>query len=204
MPPEKLKINIDQRRLLVDQADRSGFVKAGDVVASFFITEVDEGPLALETLLQNGPLVLIFFRFAGCPACNIAIPYYNQHLAPQLSALGATLVGVSPQVPEKLRDIKERHALDFRIATDEANSLAHRFGIVYEYDEPSRRSSLESGSPIGDVTGTGTWELPMPSVVVIDRKGIVQFADVNPDWLVRTEPHGIIEAVQAINRRAAA
>ena len=204
MAADKLKINVDQRRLLVDTADRAAFVKAGDTVAPFTLTEVDEGELTLQALLQSGPAVLIFFRFAGCPACNIALPYYNQNLAPQLAALGATLVGVSPQIPERLRDIKDRHVLSFRIATDRDNALARRFGVLYEYDEPSRRASLESGSPIGEVTGTGTFELPMPTVVVIDGRGVVRFADVSPDWLVRTEPSVIIDAVRDIQRSAAA
>jgi peroxiredoxin len=204
MPADKLKINVDQRRLLVDTADRSGFVKAGEKVGPIALTEVDGGPLSLDALLKSGPAVLIFFRFAGCPACNIALPYYNQHLAPKLRAHGATLVGVSPQVPEKLRDIKHRHKLDFLIASDTDNSLARRFGILYAFDEASRRLSIESGSPIGDVTGTGTWELPMPATIVIDQTGTVRFSDVSPDWLVRTEPIDVIAAVQAVTARAAA
>jgi peroxiredoxin len=204
MPADRLKINIDQRRLLVDTADRSAFVKAGDTVQPFALTEVDGQSLTLEALLEDGPLVLIFFRFAGCPVCNVALPYYNQYLAPELRRLGATLVGVSPQVPEKLRDIKNRHGLNFLIATDADNALGRRFGILYSFDEASRRVSLESGSPIGDVTGTGTWELPMPTVVIIDQSGTVRFADVSPDWLVRTEPANIIDALKTITARAAA
>jgi peroxiredoxin len=204
MPADKLKINVDQRRLLVETAHRSAFVRAGDAVEPFELTEVDVGPLPLDALLKNGPVVLIFFRFGGCPACNIALPYYNQHLAPELGRLGATLVGVSPQVPERLREIKERHKLDFLIATDADNALGRRFGILYSFDEASRRLSVESGSPIGEVTGTGKWELPMPTAVVVDQAGTVRFADVSPDWLVRTEPADIIAAVKAITARAAA
>ncbi|MEQ1955640.1 peroxiredoxin-like family protein [Mesorhizobium sp. CN2-181] len=204
MPADKLKINVDQRRRLVETADRSAFVKAGDHIESFDLTEVDAGPLSLEAILKNGPLVLIFFRFAGCPACNIALPYYDQYLAPELRRLRSTLVGVSPQVPDRLRHIKERHNLDFLIATDTDNQLARRFGILYSFDEPSRRASIESGSPIGEVTGTGTWELPMPAAIVIDRTGTVRFADVSPDWLVRTEPGDIIATVREISERAAA
>ena len=36
MDPEALRINIDQRQLLVDTADRSGFVKVGDKVDPFY------------------------------------------------------------------------------------------------------------------------------------------------------------------------
>jgi peroxiredoxin len=48
------------------------------------------------------------------------------------------------------------------------------------------------------VTGTGTWELPQPTVVVIDAAGVVAFAEVSPDWLVRTEADAIIGVVKAL------
>jgi len=204
MARDKLKTNVEQRRTLVETADRSRFVKPGDVVAPFELHEVDGETLTLDGLTTSGPAVLIFFRFAGCPACNIALPYYDANLASDLSRLGATLVAVSPQVPDKLVDIKRRHDLSFLVATDRDNRLGRRFGILYSFDEASRRSSLESGTPIGEVTGTGTWELPMPSVVVIDRSGAVRFADVSPDWLMRTEPADIIRAVREILRAVAA
>ncbi|PRD49836.1 peroxiredoxin [Phyllobacterium myrsinacearum] len=204
MEPQALRINIDQRQLLVDTADRSGFVKAGDKVDAFALKEVGGAELSLRRLLETGPLVLVFFRFEGCPACNIALPYYNAHLAPAVKELGATLVAVSPQVPERLVGIKERHNLDFLVATDFGNDLARKLGILYGYDEPSRQAALAKGTSIGDITGTGTWELPMPATIVIDQTGTVRFADVSPDWLVRTEPENVIQAVRLIRERAAA
>lgn len=41
----------------------------------------------------------------------------------------------------------------------------------------------------------------MPAAIIIDQAGSVRFADVSPDWLVRTEPDDIIAAVQAITAR---
>lgn len=193
-----LQVNIDQRQTLVDQARESRFVRAGDTVPDFSLEEVDGARLTRDSLLDKGPVVLVFFRFATCPACNIALPYYNHHLAPGLAALGATLVGVSPQVPDRLVEIKRKHNLSFQIATDRDHALARRFGIVYSFDEPSRAAALAKGNPIGDVTGTGTWELPMPAVVVIGRDGVVHFADVSPDWLVRAEAEPVLQAVRSL------
>ena len=199
MDPAVLKVNIDQRRTLVDAADYEGFVKVGDRVESFTLRNVAGGELTLDELLAYGPAVLIFFRFAGCPACNLALPYYDRALWPELKSLGATLTAVSPQVPERLVEIKTRHTLGFAVASDIGNALARRFGILYSFDEASRRSSSANGSWIGEVTGTGTWELPMPTVVVIGQDRRVKFADVAPDWLVRTEAEPVIEAVRALD-----
>jgi peroxiredoxin len=202
--PQALQVNIDQRRTLVETADRAAWIKAGDRFPAFNLTEVDGGDLTLETLTGAGPAVLIFFRFATCPACNIALPYYARNLWPKLEALGASLTAVSPQVPERLVEIKRTHALGFNVATDRDNALGRRLGILYEFDEASKASARAKGSFIGDTTGTGTWELPMPTVVVIDVAGQVAFADVSPDWLVRTEAEPILDVVKSLSLTKAA
>jgi peroxiredoxin len=196
--PAVLKINIDQRQTLVETADRSAWVKAGDAVEPFVLKDVEGGDLTLESLTARGPLVLVFFRFAGCPACNIALPYYDKALAPALRDVGATLVAVSPQVPERLIEIRRRHELSFKVASDIDNELGRRFGILYTADEASQAAQRAKGGFIGDTTGTGTWELPQPAVVVIGHDRVVRFADVSPDWLVRTQADPVIAAVRDI------
>jgi peroxiredoxin len=198
MDPAKLAININQRKTLVDTADPSKWVKAGDRVKPFDLPEVDGGRVRLNELLERGPVVLVFFRFEGCPACNLALPYYQRNLLPGLRELGASLVAISPQVPERLRAIKARHSLQFSVASDLNNELSRQFGILYTFDEASQQSSLASGKPIGEVTGTGTWELPQPTAVVIGQNGVVSFADVHPDWLLRTEAEPILAAVAKV------
>lgn len=194
--PEALQVNINQRQRLVDNADTERFVKAGDHLEPFELLKVEGGVLSRDQLLANGPAVLLFFRFAGCPACNIAIPHYDRLLAAALKARGVPLVAISPQVPERLIEIKQRHNLSLQVASDKDNALARRLGILYSFDEASRQAALSKGSSIGEVTGTGTWELPQPTVVVLDSESRVVFAQVSPDWLVRAEAEPILQAVE--------
>ncbi len=203
--PAALQVNIDQRATLVAQARTARFIQPGDVVAEFAVPSVDGTTLQLGQLLVGGPVVLVFFRYAGCPACNIALPYYRDTLAPGLRELGATLLALSPQIPERLVEIRDRHALGFAVASDTGNEIGRRFGILYSYDEASRAASLARGKGIGEATGTGTWELPQPAVVVVDQAQVVRYADVSPDWLVRTESGDVLAAVRALaGQRAAA
>jgi len=196
--PEDLAYNINQRQDLVDHTDRSKFIAVGDVIANFTLPEVDGGAVVLDELLAKGPVVLIFFRFAGCPACNIAVPYYQRHLFPAATALGAALVAISPQIPGKLRDIKERHQLGFLVGSDAKNQLATRFGIAFTTSEAARNHQLSKGTDLGEITGTGTWDLPMPAVIVVDQQHVVRFVSISPDWLVRAEADEIIESLRNI------
>ncbi|SFN70435.1 peroxiredoxin-like family protein [Sphingomonas sp. OK281] len=192
--PGQLALNAGQRLDLVESFDPHGAVKAGDTIPDFALDGIDGTIIRRDALIADGPAVLIFFRFAGCPACNIALPVYQRALWPSLRDLGVPLVAVSPQVPSLLADIQQRHAFDFTIASDRDNLLARQLGITFEPNSATRQAAT---TPLGDVTGTGTWELPFPTAVVIGRTAVVEWADVTPDWMKRTEPDAILEAVQS-------
>jgi peroxiredoxin len=201
--PEKLAKNIGQREKLVAEFDPSSIVQVGDKVEPFALVDANGDTLTLDTLVAQGPAVLIFFRFAGCPACNLALPYYNRQLWPELSAAGIPLVAISPHLPEKgLGEIRDRHALSFQVAADRDNQLGRRFGITFS------RGEVPAGQPtpgwIGELTGTGTAEFPQPAVIIIDSDRIVRFVDVSPDWLVRTEAPAILAAVRRLETHPAA
>lgn len=204
--PDKLQRNIDQRQALVAAFDPAKVVKVGDRLDTFALELSTGGSADLDTLTSAGPVALVFFRFAGCPACNIALPHYDKALRPALEAAGIRLVGVSPHLPEKgLDEIRTRHGLGFDIASDRDNALARRFGIAFvPHDNPAIPANDESW--IGALTGTNSWELPQPAIVVIDSDHVVRFVDVSPDWLRRTEAGAVIEALAAaglVSREAA-
>ncbi len=71
-------------------------------------------------------------------------------------------------------------------------------------NEAANAAAKAKGSFIGDTTGLGTWELPQPAVVVIGHDRVVRFAEVSPDWLLRTEAEPVLEAVRGLQTRAAA
>ena len=187
------------RQQLEEEADWSRVVQVGDVVGPFVLDEADGGSVALADLVRTGPVVLIFFRFENCPACNAALPAYRDALAPELARLGAHLVAISPQVPKRLVAIKQRLGLPFPVASDSDASLIRSLGIAFAPAPDEREERLRQGSDIPAVLGNGRWELPYPTVVVIDRDYVVRFADAHPDWMVRTEVDAILDVVRSLS-----
>ena len=121
----------------------------GDVVEPFRLPEALGGVVDLDRLLEAGPVVLLFFRFAGCPACNISLRHYQQELYPALAELGATLVAVSPQVPDRLAAIKNRYGFRFPVASGTGSELGRRFGITLSLTAEARVRALAKGSDLG-------------------------------------------------------
>jgi peroxiredoxin len=184
------------RQSLEDRADRDRFVKVGDAVAPFVLEEADGGEVVLTELLADGPVVLLFFRFEGCPACNAAFRGYQETLAGPLKELGATLVAISPQAADRLGAIKRRQGLDFLVASDPEATLIDTFGIGFAPDEAGRAESVANGTDWGAVLGTGSWTLPYPTALVIGSDAVVRFADVHPNWMIRTQAATILDVVR--------
>lgn len=193
-PAAQLEGNARQRRTLVERFDPQAVAQPGDIVPAHDLVDVDGGTLSLDELTEAGPVVLIFFRFEGCPACNIALPHYAEALYPALQEQGIDIVAVSPQQPDRLRSIRDRHALPFAVATDPDNALARSLGIAFE---PEDRPVPPPPGWIGEVTGTGHWDLPQPAVLLLLPGRKLAWLQVSPDWLDRPEADEVLAAVLA-------
>lgn len=198
---DQLAAHAALRQSLEANADRTRFLKAGDHVMPFVLDEADGGRVVLAELLAEGPVVLLFFRFEGCPACNAAFHGYQETLSHPLRQLGAHLVAISPQVANRLRAIKHRHGLDFPVASDPGAQLIDKLGIGFAPDEPACERSRAEGHDLGATLGTGSWTLPYPTAVVIGTDGVATFVDVHPNWMVRTSASTILAEVRRITGR---
>ncbi|MFT8473491.1 peroxiredoxin-like family protein [Acetobacter persici] len=192
-----LAVNLTQRATLVrDHGKTASVVKKGDILPPCTLPAVDGGTVSLDDLVAKGPAVLIFFRFAGCPACNIALPHYDKTLWSELKASDIPLVAISPQPIDLLAQIATRHNLPFPVATDTGLTLSRTLGLSYTFDTASRQSALAKGGKSEALNGLeNTWELPKPAVIVLDPGRIVRFADVSPDWMDRTESDRVLAAL---------
>lgn len=187
--PAQLQANERQRQQLVERFDPKAVAQPGDILPPQQFADVDGGTLSLDSLTADSPALFIFFRFAGCPACNLALPYYAEALQPALAQRGIQLVALSPQQPDRLRDIKTRHSLPFAVASDADNGFARLLGIGFE---PDNRPSPPPAGWIGEITGTNSWELPQPAVLLVGSGRVVQWLQVSPDWLHRPEADEIL------------
>ncbi|MBV1836632.1 AhpC/TSA family protein [Acetobacter estunensis] len=199
--PAALAVNVNQRQTLVREHGKTAhIVREGDVLPAFTLPAVDGSTVSLDDLVAKGPAVLVFFRFAGCPACNIALPHYRDTLWPDLKAAGIPLVAISPQPAAALSDIAVRHDLPFPVVTDTGLKLSRALGLTYTFDEASRQSALAKGGKSAALNGLDdTWELPKPAVIVVGPERVVHFADVSPDWMDRTESARVL-SVLGLNR----
>ncbi len=121
--------------------------------------------------------LLIFYRGDWCPWCNGQLASLAR-LEGGMEALGAEVVGVSVDPPERNRQMRTKLRLPFRLLSDPGGTGAiDRYGAW----------SAEEG-------------LARPSVVVVDRDGIVRYAQRGEGFADRVSAEAMLAAVEACAR----
>jgi peroxiredoxin len=178
-------------------------MKAGDRVSDFTLPDARGGSLRFSSLLEKGPVVLTFYRGGWCPYCNLALKALQRTL-PEFTALGASLVAISPQTPDESLSTAEKNELAFPVLTDTNSRIAKTFGIAFDLAEELRPIYSRFGHALPDKNGDDSWVLPVPATFVIDRDGIVALAFVDVDYRNRLEPAEIVTVLQSLVSRGTA
>jgi peroxiredoxin len=142
--------------------------------------------------------VIVFYRGAWCPFCNVALRTYQKQLLPELDARGVSLVAVSPQKPDGSLSMQEKHDLLFPVLSDPGNTLAGALGILAAPAPEVHRAQAQLGLDLTEVNADGTHTLPMPTVAILDADNVLRWIDVHPDYTSRTEPAAVLGALDAI------
>ena len=121
-------------------------------------------------------------------------------MLPGITAAGATLVVISPQIQRTAREPDTQAPLALEHLHDRGNEVARRYGLAFSLPEDLRGVYRSFGLDLATAHGDDTWTLPMPARFVIDRKGVIRSADVDPDYTVRTEPSETLSVLRSLPR----
>ncbi|MFF0156623.1 peroxiredoxin-like family protein [Streptomyces sp. NPDC005263] len=177
------------------QSDRA--LSAGGRAPDFRLPSATGERLSLADLLATGPVVLTFYRGAWCPYCNIALRALQQH-HDEITARGARLVAVSPQVPDESLSLAEKHQLAFSVLSDVGSDTAKQYGLAFDLPDDLATVYDKLGFDLQRVNGGHPRTLPLPAAYVIDRESVIRWAFVDTDYTKRAEPADILAALDAL------
>jgi peroxiredoxin len=161
------------------------------------------GPNGASTTLGEAmggrPAVVVFYRGAWCPYCNIALRNYQDFLLPALSDRAVRLIAVSPQGPDGSLTMQQKHDLAFAVLSDPGIVLARVMGIVAAPSSEVRAAQLRLGLDLTVVNADGTTALPWPTTAILDAGRTLRWIDVHPDYSTRSEAGDIVAALDALS-----
>lgn len=196
-PPEIHPIMERATAELFASGQASRAVKAGDLAPTFRLKDQDDQEVTSTDLLNQGPLVVTFYRGVWCPYCNLELQALNEAL-PELQRLGASVVAISPQSAVNSRKSVRVNGLNFPVLNDTHNETAGAFGLRFALPDylVDLYKALKNDLPA--FNGDPSWTLPMPARYVIGMDGIVAYSEVNPDYTHRPDPSEMIPVLQKL------
>ena len=177
-------------------------VTQGDAAPDFTLPNVRGTPVTLSKLLARGPVALTFYRGGWCPYCNLQLRAYQRAL-PEIRALGATLVAVSPEAPDRSLSTAEKNALEFEVLSDVKGEAGRAYRLFFDLSDELKVLYAAGGNDLAKANADGEWHLPMPATYVIGADGRVAFGSVDPEYRNRLEPAEMIGALRSLTRQAA-
>ncbi|MEQ8396388.1 peroxiredoxin-like family protein [Thalassobaculum sp.] len=167
----------------------------GDAMPDFELPNARGHTIRSKDLVGRGPLIITFYRGGWCPYCNLELRAYQAQLD-RIRALGTSVVAISPEQPDQSLSTAERNELAFEVLSDHGNAVARRFGLAFRLSDELIETFRRNGNDLEQRNGDGSWELPIPGTVVIDRHSRVVLADVDPDYTKRQDPVDVLNVVQ--------
>jgi peroxiredoxin len=175
-------------------------INVGQLFPDFSLSDATGKQVSLKELLAKGPLLISFYRGGWCPYCNLALNALQDSLS-AIKAKGVTLVAISPELPDQSLTMQERNELQFPVLSDAENNLARKLGILFQQPDTLRPILEANGVDLQERNGDDSYEVPFPASYLIDSKGMIRSAFLDPDYTRRLEPSTALGWIDEMQQR---
>lgn len=200
-PDDKKQVVNDHIQDVINDSIVHRALQIGEIAPDFILTNAEGKKVSLYEYLKKGPVVLTWYRGGWCPYCNLTLHALQEEL-PNIQAAGGYLLALTPELPDNSLDTKEKHDLQFEVLSDVGNVVGHQYGIVYDLT-PELADLYHKKFNIHSYNGDESNQLPLAATFVIDQRGIVEYAFLDPDYRNRAEPQEITKVLLYLRDHAA-
>lgn len=179
-----------------EDAAKSG-LNVGASMPAFSLKDSTGKFVSSKDLLKQGNLVVVFYRGSWCPFCNLYLRNLQKNLT-QIKAAGGNLVAISVENPDNSLSVAKKNAVEFSVLSDPNLNVARLFGIVYQLPEQTDELYKSHGLDIAKHNQMDKAELPLSATYVVNRKGKIVYAYLEPDYKQRAAPETIIKTLMKI------
>lgn len=186
---------------MVERLERNGVglnaPAPGDLMPEFLLPDQDGRLNRLSDFTSKGPVVVSFNRGHWCPYCQLNADALAR-AAPDLQALGAQIVAITPELPRYSRELKDYAGAPFPILADLDGGYALELSLLFWVGDEKRDAMKAGGFNIEPYQGNTTWMLPVPATFVVGTDGRVKERYIDPDYRRRMPIDDLLAALRGL------
>ena len=165
--------------------DSISTLQVGDIAPDFYGIDQSEDTVNLGESLLNGPVVLIFFRGSWCYYCNRHISKFQDSLEYVLDR-GASVIAVSPQIPEYNQKTIRKTGASFSVIHDEGYQIMESYYVSFTVDEKIVNKYRRFGRHIDRANANEDYILPVPATFIIGEDRVIRYIQYDPNYKNRS------------------
>ncbi|MEM7101952.1 MAG: peroxiredoxin-like family protein [Bacteroidota bacterium] len=162
--------------------------------APLFKAKDSKGELIdLENMLQDGPVVLQFYRGEWCPVCSRYLNAFQDSLS-LIEAKGAKVIAVAPETSENVEKAIESFPITYPVIADTELQIMNAYKVTFKvtdaYVDRIKNSRLKTD--IAAHNGADAAYLPVPATYVINQDKSIGFVQFDIDYRNRASVESIL------------
>lgn len=195
VPTESSKIMLGAIDALRERHMEENALKVGDALPDGTLVDVHGKQTSIKEQRSGKKVIVTFYRGGWCPYCNLQLHYFQKAL-PQIKALGAELIAISPETPDNTLSTSEKNKLEFTVLSDSNNHYARELGLVYSLPNDLVGVYKNFGIDLESSNNSKNWELPLSATFVVDEQGKVIYRFLDADYKKRANIEELLEALK--------
>ena len=177
---------------VVTAQELTSTLQVGDIAPDFHGIDQTEDLVNLSESLLKGPVVLIFFRGSWCYYCNKHISKFQDSLEYVLEK-GASVLAVSPQIPEYNHKTIRKTGATFSVIHDEGYQIMDAYHVTFTMDEKIIKKYRRFGRHIDRANANEEYILPVPATFIIGEDRVIRYIQYDPNYKNRSTVAEVLE-----------
>jgi len=159
---------------------------------------LSERPVQLQTLLQDGPLVLLFYRGAWCPVCNRHLSGFQDSID-MIRAVGAQVIAIGPESKDNALKTADQSAWKGMVLSDAVGQIMDSYEVSFNVSKAyQRKIKTFLSADIAEYNDQEEAWLPVPATYIINKQGVIAWRHFDLNYKNRAS---VAEILKALNNQ---
>ena len=148
--------------------------------------------IQLKAILEEKPTILVFYRGGWCPYCNVQLSGLVE-IEEDILELGYQIVAISPDDYKNLQSTIENNSTKYKLLSDPNGEFIQEIGIAFKTSSSLKEYIIGKGQK-----GKTSSVMPAPTVMIVDKKGVIKFEYINPNYKERISGDMLLSVLKTL------
>ena len=164
----------------------------GETLPNANFQNVEGETVQLKAILEEKPTILVFYRGGWCPYCNVQLSGLVE-IEEDILELGYQIVAISPDDYKNLQSTIENNSTKYKLLSDPNGEFIQEIGIAFRTSSSLKEYIIAKGQK-----GETSSVMPAPTVMIVDKKGVIKFEYINPNYKERISGDMLLSVLKTL------